>query len=169
MIGRLGGDDDRRPCAASQVVGQPVGGGQDHVCGFELVGSNQMGVTDDPEDLPLAWCRVDAVQAPDHDLDVAHAPGSATLVIVPGGATTLITRKMPSVLGTGPGKIERSAVNDTASVTESVQLIAPRTCFELPVQSVHACADLPHPMAQSRPEVLVNAAEPLPGRFDAAG
>ena len=56
------------------------------------------------------------------------APGNATFRTVPSGAITSIGRKKPEFGGNGCRQKHFTAVNVDALVTDSEQLIEPRTC-----------------------------------------
>ena len=65
----------------------------------------------------------------------AHAAGSTPLPTVPGGQITSIARNTPSLFGMPGGSTERTPVYDAALVKDSVLLMAPCTCGDVPVQS----------------------------------
>ena len=65
----------------------------------------------------------------------AQEPGWTTLATVPSGAVTSMARSTPSLFGMSAGKTVFSAVKQAALVTESVALMAPRTCGAVPDQS----------------------------------
>src|SRR6185437_12436125 len=64
----------------------------------------------------------------------ATGAGEVGFSTLPSGADTSIQRKTPALFGMSPRSAHLTLRNVFDFVNESVELIAARTCFELPLQ-----------------------------------